>query len=85
MKECTSEECQQALAELQEFLRREAGPEAAEQIERHLERCAPCLKHARFEQKFLDLLSSTTTEIRCPDALRQRICSALGLAAAKPE
>ena len=69
--------CREALELLQDYLHREATPELARQIERHLEHCAPCLRHARFEENFQALLGATAAEIRCPDALRERIRDAL--------
>ncbi len=69
--------CQEALALLQDYLHREATPELAGQIERHLEHCAPCLRHARFEENFQALLGATASEIRCPETLRRRVLDTL--------
>jgi len=69
--------CQEALELLQDYLHREATPELAVRIEQHLAACGPCLHHARFEQNFQALLGATASEIRCPDALRQRILETL--------
>jgi|SwirhisoilCB2_FD_contig_31_21835900_length_772_multi_6_in_0_out_0_1 anti-sigma factor (TIGR02949 family) len=71
--------CREALELLQDYLHREATPELAQQIERHLEHCAPCLRHARFEENFQALLGATAAEIRCPDTLRKRVLEALRL------
>jgi len=70
-------DCERALAQLQDFLQREAEPDLAPLIEAHLQRCAPCLRHASFERNFLAMLESRAAEIRCPDALRTRIIEAL--------
>jgi anti-sigma factor (TIGR02949 family) len=69
--------CREALEQLQDYLHQEATPDLARKIERHLEVCAPCLHHAQFERNFQALLGATTAEIRCPEALRQRIRDAL--------
>ena len=66
-------DCDRALAELQDYLRREEAEGLAPLIEAHLERCAPCFKHASFERNFLRMLGSRGAEVRCPDTLRQRI------------
>ena len=70
-------DCDRALAELQDFLQREETPGLGPLIERHLERCAPCFRHASFERNFLEMLGSRAASIRCPEALRQRILDAL--------
>jgi anti-sigma factor (TIGR02949 family) len=69
--------CREALEQLQDYLHQEATPELARQIARHLEVCAPCLRHAQFERNFLALLGATAAEARCPEQLRQRIQDAL--------
>lgn len=66
-------DCDRALAELQDYLRREETDGLAPLIEAHLERCAPCFRHASFERNFLRMLGSRGAEVRCPDTLRQRI------------
>jgi anti-sigma factor (TIGR02949 family) len=70
-------DCDAALELLHDYLKREIPPELAPVVERHLERCAPCFTHARFEEKFLQLLSARSREIRCPEALRRRISESL--------
>lgn len=66
-------DCDRALAQLQDYLRQEESPGLAPLIEAHLERCAPCFRHASFERNFLAMLGSRGADIRCPDTLRQRI------------
>ncbi len=78
-------DCEQALAALQDYLKHEAEPRSAAQLEAHLERCAPCLAHARFERNFLELLQQCALHIQCPDALRLRITAVLAESAAPPE
>jgi anti-sigma factor (TIGR02949 family) len=70
-------DCDRALAELQDYLQREETPGLGPLIEAHIERCAPCFRHASFERNFLEMLGSRAASIRCPDALRQRILDAL--------
>ncbi|HEU4829632.1 MAG TPA: zf-HC2 domain-containing protein [Gemmatimonadales bacterium] len=70
-------DCDRALAELQDYLRREESPGLTPLIEAHLERCAPCFRHASFERNFLEMLGSRGAGIRCPDTLRQRILDIL--------
>lgn len=70
-------DCEQALAALQDYLKHEAEPGSAAQLEAHLERCAPCLAHARFERNFVELLQQCARHIKCPDAVRLRITAVL--------
>jgi anti-sigma factor (TIGR02949 family) len=65
--------CEEALAQLQDYLHQEATPELARRIAHHLDYCRPCLRHARFEQNFIALLGASAAEVRCPDRLRERI------------
>jgi anti-sigma factor (TIGR02949 family) len=69
----TEIDCDRALAELQNYLQREDTEGLTPLIEAHLERCAPCFRHASFERNFLQMLGSRAAAIRCPEALRQRI------------
>ena len=73
----TELDCERALALMQDYLKREADPGQAEVIERHLEACAGCLTHAKFERNFLRMLQARAADLRCPDALRARIAEAL--------
>ena len=70
-------DCDAALELLQDYLKREIPPDLAPVVERHLERCAPCFSHARFEEKFLKLLSGRAQDVHCPDSLRRRIAESL--------
>lgn len=78
-------DCERALAALQDYLKHEVAPGSAAQLEAHLERCALCLAHARFERNFVELLEHCARQIRCPDALRLRITAVLATSAAPPE
>ena len=70
-------DCERALELLQDYLKHEVPPALVPVVERHLERCAPCFSHARFEEKFLKLLSERARDVRCPDSLRRRIAESL--------
>ena len=70
-------DCERALELLQDYLKREIAPDMVPVIERHLERCTPCLSHSRFEEKFLRLLSERARDVRCPETLRRRIAESL--------
>ncbi len=70
-------DCRAALNNLQDYLKREITPELAVEIRQHLERCRPCLNHARFEENFLRMLADRAGCITCPDMLRARIMAAL--------
>jgi anti-sigma factor (TIGR02949 family) len=70
-------DCREALDHLQDYLKREMTPELAVEVKQHLERCRPCLNHARFEESFLIMLSTHAGRATCPEVLRARIVAAL--------
>lgn len=70
-------DCDAALAQLDDYLRRELTPDLAERVRTHLERCAPCFRELRFAERFLALLRTPASGTRCPDTLRDRIAEAL--------
>jgi anti-sigma factor (TIGR02949 family) len=74
-------DCRAALDHLQDYLKREITPELAVEIKAHLERCHPCLDHARFEANFLQMLATRAGRATCPEVLRTRITAALRAAA----
>ena len=74
-------DCRAALSNLQDYLKREITPDLAVEIKQHLERCRPCLDHARFEENFLQMLATRAGQVSCPDVLRARILAALRAAA----
>jgi anti-sigma factor (TIGR02949 family) len=74
-------DCRAALNNLQDYLKREITAELAVEIKQHLERCRPCLNHARFEENFLQMLATRAGRVSCPDVLRARILAALRTAA----
>ncbi len=69
--------CRQVLDELQDFLRREASPEATAAIEAHLLLCAPCRAHTEFERRFQEVHKPATGTEGCPPDLRARLVEAL--------
>ncbi len=69
--------CQDAVLQLQDYLKREMTPALALQLREHLEQCRPCLEHAEFERNFLALVESRMRGECCPERLRQQILAAL--------
>ncbi len=70
-------DCREAGDRLQDYLKRELTPELAIEVRVHLERCRSCFHHARFEERFLQLLEERARRETCPGALRERILQAL--------
>jgi anti-sigma factor (TIGR02949 family) len=70
-------DCRQAEARLQDYFKQELTPERAAEVRAHLERCPPCFRHARFEQRFVLMLESRARKCGCPGTLRARILSLL--------
>jgi anti-sigma factor (TIGR02949 family) len=73
----SSLDCEQALAHLQDYLKRELTPELVAEVRVHLERCRDCTGHARFEESFLLMLETRAGRETCPQELRARILAAL--------
>lgn len=73
----TRVDCDKAMAQLEDYLKRELTPDLAAEVRRHLEHCRPCLSHARFEENFLSMLESCARRETCPGAVRARILAAL--------
>ncbi|MFI5235509.1 MAG: zf-HC2 domain-containing protein [Gemmatimonadales bacterium] len=69
-------DCEQMLDELQDVLRGEATPESVVAVERHLDACAPCLTHVKFEERFRALLRGCGGE-RIPADVRERLLGVL--------
>jgi anti-sigma factor (TIGR02949 family) len=69
--------CAKAMAHLDDYLKRELTPELMVEVRRHLERCRPCFKHARFEENFLIKLETCAARETCPEKLRARILALL--------
>ena len=70
-------DCREAVARLQDFLKQELTPELAADMREHLDRCRPCLTHARFERSFLAMLETRARRACCPGALRAKIVAVL--------
>jgi anti-sigma factor (TIGR02949 family) len=70
-------DCEQAIAHLQDYLKRELTPDLVVEVRNHLERCRDCLTYARFEESFFLMLETQARREICPSELRARILSAL--------
>ena len=70
-------DCQDALAHLQDYLKRELTPELLAEVRTHLARCRDCAGYACFEKSFLQMLGSRAHKETCPDEVRARIMAAL--------
>jgi anti-sigma factor (TIGR02949 family) len=70
-------DCEEALAHLQDYLKRELTPELVAEVRVHLERCRDCEGHALFERRFLTMLEACARKETCPKEVRARILAAL--------
>ena len=70
-------DCEQALAHLDDYLKRELTPDLVVKVRDHLERCRACFSYARFEENFLLMLETRARRETCPGELRARILAAL--------
>ncbi len=70
-------DCEQALAHLHDYLKRELTPDLVQEVRGHLERCRDCEGYARFEQSFLMMLEAQARKETCPKEVRARILAAL--------
>jgi anti-sigma factor (TIGR02949 family) len=70
-------DCEQALAHLQDYLKRELTPDLVVEVRDHLDRCRDCFTQARFEENFFHMLEIRARRETCPGALRARILAAL--------
>ncbi len=70
-------DCNQSLAHLQDYLKRELSPELLVEVRIHLEHCRDCTGYARFEASFLLLLETRAGRETCPKEVRARILAAL--------
>ncbi len=70
-------DCEQALAHLQDYLKRELTPELVVEVRVHLDRCRDCAGSARFEESFLLMLETSARRGTCPKEVRARILAAL--------
>jgi anti-sigma factor (TIGR02949 family) len=74
-------DCDQALAHLHDYLKRELTDDLVVEVRHHLERCRDCADLARFEQSFLRKLENCARKEACPQEVRARIVAALRAAA----
>jgi anti-sigma factor (TIGR02949 family) len=70
-------DCDEAMAHLYDYLKREITADLAAEVRRHLEHCRDCFHHARFEENFLIMLETRATRTCCPGEVRSRIVAAL--------
>jgi anti-sigma factor (TIGR02949 family) len=70
-------DCEQALANLHDYLKRELTPDLVVEVRNHLDRCRSCFSHACFEENFLLMLETRARRETCPGELRARILAAL--------
>lgn len=74
-------DCEEAMAHLHDYLKRELTPDLVVEVRLHLERCRDCEGHARFERSFLTMLETQARKETCPKEVRARILAALRAAA----
>jgi anti-sigma factor (TIGR02949 family) len=70
-------DCEQALAHLQDYLKRDLTPDLVVEVRVHLEQCRDCAGHARFVENFLAMLETRARRQTCPKEVRARILAAL--------
>jgi anti-sigma factor (TIGR02949 family) len=70
-------DCDEAVAQLYDYLKRELTPDLAGEVRSHITRCRSCFDQAQFEENFLRLLETRGTRETCPEALRRRILDLL--------
>lgn len=66
-------DCREAADQLYAYLDGELTPERADEVRRHLERCAPCLAVSGFEKAYLRFLEARSFAREAPQSLRKRI------------
>ena len=69
-------DCDDAVHRLYHFLDGELTPDKRVEIQRHLDACLPCLEAFDFEAE-LRVVIATKCRDQVPDALRERIASAI--------
>ena len=67
----TELECQNVFALLSQYLAQELPPEACEELERHIEDCAPCVKFIDSLKKSVALGRSYRPDMDVPQATPQ--------------
>ena len=70
--------CREALERLYEYLDGELNADNADDVRRHIERCAACYPEVKFTTEFRDALRRAARgQPVCPDPLRERVRSIL--------
>jgi anti-sigma factor (TIGR02949 family) len=69
--------CDEAMAHMQDYLKRELTPDLVVEMRYHLERCQYCQGCSRFEESFFLMLETRARRETCPHELRARILAAL--------
>jgi mycothiol system anti-sigma-R factor len=72
----TKIKCREVLRGVYDFLDGEMTPERREQISRHLDKCAPCLKAFGFETEIRKLVADRCRD-SVPEELRVRIAAVI--------
>jgi mycothiol system anti-sigma-R factor len=70
-------DCEQAMANLYDYLKQELTPDLVLEVRQHLDQCRDCFSSARFEENFLLMLETQASRETCPGKLRARILAAL--------
>jgi anti-sigma factor (TIGR02949 family) len=70
-------DCEEALERLYEYIDGELTSVRGEEVRRHLERCAPCLKVAGFESAYVRFLEARARARHAPADLRMRVLERL--------
>jgi anti-sigma factor (TIGR02949 family) len=76
--------CAEAMRQLWDYLDAELTLERMGEVQRHLEKCAPCLQHSRFEARFLEALAASREARSCPREVRERVLATLKAAGFAP-
>jgi anti-sigma factor (TIGR02949 family) len=70
-------DCEEALAHLHDYLKRELTADLVLEVRQHLDQCRSCFSHSRFEENFLLMLETRARRETCPGEVRARILAAL--------
>jgi mycothiol system anti-sigma-R factor len=66
-------DCDDVLSDVFSYLDDESDPAVTSRIRRHLDECAPCLRHYGLEQDVKSLIARCCGGDIAPDSLRMRI------------
>jgi anti-sigma factor (TIGR02949 family) len=84
MNPTESIDCRSAMLQLYDYLDGELSEETMQVIRQHLQSCAPCFKHASFEQDLLAVLAAGWQNVAASSELRARIKESLSIASHEP-